>query len=342
MDIGNQIKSLRLRRGITQEEMALHLGITAQAVSKWERGVATPDIGLLPAISVYLGVSIDELFSLSDETRMERIQNMLWDVRYLNQADVETSREFLLDKARREPENGRPHELLADMENHIAREHQSRAAEYAKEALRRDPGMRNAYGELNWAMNGRISDWNGRSHYALIDFWQDYIEKHPKCRIAFMEIIEQLLDDYRIEEAREYHNKMAFIDDSYRVPLYLAKIEWQDGNRDEALKILLQMEQDYPTEWCVYHHIADFLQWDGRNEKVAYYYRKALEVQRAPRLVDPYEALAQFYERIGNYQAAINVLKEELEVFEKEWNFTDGESADIVRREITRLEKKLQ
>ena len=92
MDIGNQIKSLRLRRGITQEELALHLGITAQAVSKWERGVATPDISLLPAISVYLGVSIDELFSLSDETRMERIQNMLWDVRYLNQADVETSR----------------------------------------------------------------------------------------------------------------------------------------------------------------------------------------------------------------------------------------------------------
>ena len=40
MEIGNQIKQLRLRRGITQEEMANHFGLTAQAISKWERGVS--------------------------------------------------------------------------------------------------------------------------------------------------------------------------------------------------------------------------------------------------------------------------------------------------------------
>ena len=83
MEIGNKIKELRLRRGITQEVMAQHFGVTSQAVSKWERGVATPDISMLPAISAYFGVTIDELFSLSDDTRMERIQNMIWDVRYL-------------------------------------------------------------------------------------------------------------------------------------------------------------------------------------------------------------------------------------------------------------------
>ena len=38
MEIGNQIKALRLRRGTTQEALAQHLGVTAQAVSKWERG----------------------------------------------------------------------------------------------------------------------------------------------------------------------------------------------------------------------------------------------------------------------------------------------------------------
>ena len=40
MNIGKQIKALRLRRGVTQEAMAQHLGITAQAVSKWENGVS--------------------------------------------------------------------------------------------------------------------------------------------------------------------------------------------------------------------------------------------------------------------------------------------------------------
>lgn len=48
MNIGNQIRALRLRRGVTQETMAEHFGISAQAVSKWECGTSVPDIGILP------------------------------------------------------------------------------------------------------------------------------------------------------------------------------------------------------------------------------------------------------------------------------------------------------
>ena len=77
MEIGKRIKEMRQKRGITQEAMAQHFGLTPQAISKWERGVATPDIALLPDISAFFGVTIDELFALSDDTRMERIQNML-------------------------------------------------------------------------------------------------------------------------------------------------------------------------------------------------------------------------------------------------------------------------
>ena len=340
MEIGNKIKQLRISRSITQDAMAQYLGVTPQAVSKWERGVTTPDIALLPNISAYFGVTIDELFAMSDDTRMERIQNMLWDVRYLDPKDVEAAREFLLEKARREPENGRPHELLADMENHIAREHQSKAAEYAKEALRRDPKMRYAYGELIYAMNGKLSDWNAGSHYALVDFLTGIIEEHPTCRNAHMDIIDQLLDDDRIAEANDYWQRFSQFDNTYRVPLYGGKIAWQRGNRQEAFRIWEKMEQDFPDEWCVYHNIADYLLRDGQTGKVAAYYRKALDVQKAPRYTDPYEALAQFYERIGNYAAAISVLREELDVFDKEWHFTEGETADIVHREIARLEKK--
>lgn len=342
MEIGNQIKQLRLRRGITQEAMAMHFGITAQAISKWERGVTTPDIGMLPDISAYFGVTIDELFAITDETRMERIQNMLWDVRFLNPADVESAREFLLRKAQIEPENGRPHELLADMENHLAREHQERAAEFAKEALNRDPKLRNAHGELISAMRGEVEDWNASSHYALIDFYKNYITAHPECKNAYLSIMDQLIADYRLEEASAYCEKYAAIDNSYRVPLYRGKIAWKDGRRDEAFSVWQQMEQDYPDEWCVYHNIADYLTRAGKFENAEQYYRKAIEVQAAPRYVDPIEALAQFYERTGNYAAAIATLEEELEVFDKEWNFTTGESADVVRREILRLKENIR
>ena len=328
MDIGNQIKQLRLRRGITQEAIAQHLGVTAQAVSKWERGVTTPDICMLPELSAYFGVTIDELFAISDDTRMERIQNMLWDVRFLDPAEVESSREFLLKKAQMEPENGRPHELLADLENHLAREHQDQAAQYAKEALKRDPKLRYAHGELIGAMNGEIADWNASSNYLLIDFYQNFIKAHPECKNAYLSIMDQLIADYRLDEASAYCDQYANIDQSYRVQLYRGKIAWKAGNRENAFSIWRQMAEEFPHEWCVYHNIADYLTRAGDYQKAEEFYKKAIDIQPAPRYTDPFEALAQFYERTHNYSAAIATLKEELDVFEKEWNFTTGESAE--------------
>jgi len=340
VDIGNQIKNLRLRRGITQEAMGQHFGLTPQAISKWERGVATPDIALLPDISAYFGVSIDELFALSDEIRMERIQNMLWDVRYIPQSDVESAREVLLEKARREPDNGRPHELLADMENHLAREHMHRAEEYAKEALHRDPELREAHSELNMAMGGKNPDWNGCNHYLQIGYYKEFLLEHPDNWRAHMWMMDQLIDDYRLDEAENYCDSFASINSTYRVPLYRGMIAWHRGQREKAFSIWKDMEEHFPDEWCVYHNVAGYLIWSGRGDEAEKYYRKAIDVQNAPRFVDPFEALAQYYEIKGDYASAISILKEELNVFDKEWHFTTGETADVVRRHIERLEKK--
>lgn len=62
MKIGENIRALRLQKGLTQEQVAQQLGVTYQAVSKWENGTNTPDIGLLPEIAKLFGVTIDALF----------------------------------------------------------------------------------------------------------------------------------------------------------------------------------------------------------------------------------------------------------------------------------------
>ena len=62
MNIGMNIRTLRQQKGLTQEQTAAQLGVTAQAVSKWETGANTPDIALLPALAELFGVSIDALF----------------------------------------------------------------------------------------------------------------------------------------------------------------------------------------------------------------------------------------------------------------------------------------
>ena len=64
MDINHQIANLRRTRGITQEELATALGVTNQAVSKWESGQCCPDIQLLPPLASYFHVSVDDLLGL--------------------------------------------------------------------------------------------------------------------------------------------------------------------------------------------------------------------------------------------------------------------------------------
>ena len=59
--IGANIAQLRKAKGVKQEDVAKAVGISAQAVSKWENG-GTPDIELLPLVADYFGVSTDRLF----------------------------------------------------------------------------------------------------------------------------------------------------------------------------------------------------------------------------------------------------------------------------------------
>ena len=76
-NIGENIKKLRTEKQITQEQLAEHLCISYQAVSKWENNVTTPDIFLLPAISEYFEVPIDELFKINMSGYKNRAQRLL-------------------------------------------------------------------------------------------------------------------------------------------------------------------------------------------------------------------------------------------------------------------------
>ena len=76
LHIGQNIRRLRLERNLTQEEVAAHLGISFQSVSKWERGDGYPDITLLPALSHYFGTSVDELLGVSELEREAFYENL--------------------------------------------------------------------------------------------------------------------------------------------------------------------------------------------------------------------------------------------------------------------------
>ncbi|MCL2546916.1 MAG: helix-turn-helix domain-containing protein [Oscillospiraceae bacterium] len=62
LNIGENIKTLRTEKGVTQEQLAEYLSITYQSVSKWENNITTPDLYLIPMIAEFFGVSVNRLF----------------------------------------------------------------------------------------------------------------------------------------------------------------------------------------------------------------------------------------------------------------------------------------
>lgn len=72
--LGEKIRTLRKNKNISQEVLANYLGVSFQAVSKWEKGETLPDVTLIPAIACFFEVSTDELF---DFNRLETEQKVL-------------------------------------------------------------------------------------------------------------------------------------------------------------------------------------------------------------------------------------------------------------------------
>ena len=69
MSIGKNIAKYRKAKGLTQEELGAKLGVTNQAVSKWESEVSMPDVMLLPEIANALNITLDDLYGIAKEPK---------------------------------------------------------------------------------------------------------------------------------------------------------------------------------------------------------------------------------------------------------------------------------
>ena len=115
MELGNKIAQLRQKAKWTQKQLADELGISAQSVSKWENLVAAPDIALLPKLAEVFGVSIDELFDLTIEQKLNRIENRLDIDRDLSHETFTEYEEYLRTLLSDEEHHNRATGLLAQL-----------------------------------------------------------------------------------------------------------------------------------------------------------------------------------------------------------------------------------
>ncbi len=101
--LGKRIVSHRKRLGLTQDQLADRLGVTAQAVSKWENDQSCPDIAMLPRLAELFGISTDELLGL--EQKVVHEAEVVEESGAMHHVEIETDGhntwEFKLDNSRK-------------------------------------------------------------------------------------------------------------------------------------------------------------------------------------------------------------------------------------------------
>ena len=105
LNIGENIRALRREKGVTQEQLAESIGISFQAVSKWENGITLPDITLVPVLAAYFGVSTDRLLSFDRRKMDEDVMRIVDEAFVCRESDPEKSRAILEKGLEEYPEN---------------------------------------------------------------------------------------------------------------------------------------------------------------------------------------------------------------------------------------------
>ncbi len=341
IEIGAKIKNLRLSRGMTQEQLGNELSVSAQAVSKWESGTTMPDIQLLPEISVFFGVSIDELFSMSDESRMDRIENMVDNMHFIPEKDFADSERFLKEKVSDEKTKAKATLVLGQLYSKRASEYNELALKAGKKALLLNPDEKPAHNVIFDSIGGLYPDYNCANHVEIIDFYKNFIKNHPENPRSYLWIMDLLIADGRTEEAKEYLWKMDEIEHSFRTDLYLGLIAKEECDLPRALECWDHMTEEFDC-WLSWSCKGDLYAKLCRFDEAIEFYEHALEIQKPPKYMDIPESMSFVAEALGDYSKAIEYRKKAIEICETDWNITEGEWVDIHKREIERLSEKLK
>lgn len=331
MNIGKQIRVHRLRCNMTQEQLSDALHVTAQAVSKWENGQSLPDIAMLPALSAVLGVRIDDLFESSESAVLDRIDHMLNREKPFSQADFEYVVGRLNEGAAHPETRGRCLTLLSDVHMLQSRGYAQRAAEYARQALEIDPEKKDNHSLLFQAMRGPDSDWCCATHTELVDFYLDFTRKHPNYPQGYLWLLDVLIADHRLQEAREALKCMAKVRMSYHVPLYEGWIAHAEGDRETAQKCWERVTREYPDTWFAWSSRGDVCAFLAQYDEALAFYREASKRQTAPRFYDNADSIMQLCLLKGDYAGAAEACEDVIAILAQDWQMTEGDTVERYR-----------
>lgn len=340
MELGKKIRQLRFKAGLTQEQLAEKLGIGAQAVSKWENAVAMPDITTLPLLAEVFGVSIDDLFDLTVEQRLNRVENRLDIEKELPQDVFREYEDFLKIQLKNEAHSKRALELIAYLYWHRMNADGEKVGRYAREAIRIAPGEKGCQWMLQKAEGHAVWDWNIKNHTKAIDFWRGIVEENPGIRLPYLYLMDNLLADHRADEAETYLERASRLPGARPVmaQVYRAHVALARFDEKTADRIMEELVEAHPEDCACLFEAAQYYADKCDYERAIALYERSFEREtRRPRFTDELMAIADIAEIRGDYREAAATYDRIIDLLENEWGLTEETALQEAREERARL-----
>jgi len=337
-NLGSVIKRLRNEQGVTQDALAEYLGISYQAVSKWETGTTLPDITLLPKLAVFFGVRIDELFSVDHEDELERIDAMLQRETMTDQNYAYAKR--ILDGILREsPKNVEVMKRYAKV--YLAKTNTDliTAGRMLEKAMELAPMDEEVYSLYRSVRGGSEYKYHSDNDW-FIRVCEPYARKYPQNISLYRMLIEAMISKKYFDRAEELLGAVKFTgENKHMKEVFLGDISLAKGEEAMAKEIWSTIPK---TDWLGQYETGERFNRLNDYERAIECFNQAYDAQTAPRKMDMMYSLAFLYKKLGRFAEAKKEWELIIEGLISDYGM-DEEDNDITwaKDEITQLEKLL-
>ena len=338
-NLGSVIKRLRAEQGVTQDALAEYLGISYQAVSKWETGTTLPDITLLPKLAVFFGVRIDELFSVNHEDELERIDAMLQRETMTDQNYAYAKR--ILDGILKE--NPKDVEVMKRYAKvYLAKTNTDllTAGQMLEKAMELAPLDEEIYGLYRSVRGGSEYKQHSDNDW-FIRVCEPYARKYPQNISLYRMLIEAMVSKKYFDRAEELLGAVKFAgENKFMKEVFLGDIALAKGDAAKAKETWSNIPKE---DWLGQYEAGERFNRLNEYDSAIECFNNAYKAQTAPRTMDMMYSLAFLYKKLGRFAEAKKEWELIVEGLMREYGMTE-EDNDITwaKDEIAQLERLME
>lgn len=277
--------------------------------------------------------------------RIDKIKDRLWstwetgDIKHSELESIEKELERLHDNSK-DPEC-----LFALSELYLYKVNKCRhiASRFAQQGLEVAPCHSGLHDSYNIANNGNAADFNRWNHNRIIEYYYKFINKHSDCFIARRILIENLIDNNRLVDAkREIQSARNTAGlKGYFLDFYLGEVFYREGRRDEAALIWKQTVENNPTNSVCLFMFAEEHAKIGEYGVAKEYYQRSFDLQPRPRKIDALISIMGLHEIQNEQSGMLAIIGDIIEVYKTDYGIVDGPEVKLYLDKLRVLQNQV-